>query len=132
MDDIELADLDVERVHARREPLESGVEMMTPDKQLERALERAAPAEPLDWTNGHAQSDAPATATTAARLNAIESTDRLGLQRLDEISDADPAPLLLDRIDPEGHTILFGPGGIGKGTLASAWMAGLVTEGHRC
>jgi hypothetical protein len=51
--------------------------------------------------------------------------------RLDSILDTAPPPLLLDRLDPEGHTVLFGAGGIGKGTLTSSWIVGLVTAGHR-
>ena len=42
-----------------------------------------------------------------------------------------PPPLLIDRLDPEGHTILYGTGGIGKGALACSWIARLVAEGHR-
>lgn len=44
----------------------------------------------------------------------------------------DPAPpLLIDRLDPMGHTILFGTGGVGKGALASWWIVQLIREGHR-
>ena len=42
-----------------------------------------------------------------------------------------PPPLLIDRLDPEGHTILYGTGGIGKGALASWWITRLVAEGQR-
>jgi hypothetical protein len=42
-----------------------------------------------------------------------------------------PAPLLLDRLDPSGHSILFGPGGVGKGTVAAYWTTQLVQDGHR-
>ena len=41
-----------------------------------------------------------------------------------------PPPLLIDRLDPEGHTILYGTGGIGKGALACSWIARLVAEGR--
>jgi hypothetical protein len=51
--------------------------------------------------------------------------------RLDAIADATPPPLLLGRLDPEGHTVLFGAGGIGKGTLTSSWIVGLVRGGRR-
>lgn len=41
--------------------------------------------------------------------------------------DRSPAPpLLLDRLDPEGHTILYGTGDVGKGTVASSWIARYV------
>ena len=39
-------------------------------------------------------------------------------------------PLLLDRLHPEQHTILFGTGGVGKGTLAAQWMARLAKDGY--
>ena len=56
---------------------------------------------------------------------------RLGVISLDEIDDSPPRPLLLDRIDPDGHTILYGDGGIGKSTLAAWWAAQLAGDGHR-
>jgi len=40
-----------------------------------------------------------------------------------------PPPLILDRIDPEGHTILFGPGGAGKGCLVVSWIVRLTNQG---
>jgi hypothetical protein len=42
-----------------------------------------------------------------------------------------PPPLLIERLDPLGHTILYGTGGVGKGALASAWVAALVLAGRR-
>jgi hypothetical protein len=56
---------------------------------------------------------------------------RLGVVSLDEIDHTPPRPLLLDRLDPEGHTVLFGDGGIGKSTLATAWAVELVQRGRR-
>jgi hypothetical protein len=38
--------------------------------------------------------------------------------------------MLLDRLDPVGHTILYGPGGVGKGVLAAWWAVQLVSAGH--
>jgi len=61
--------------------------------------------------------DGPAWAPSAVPLSSI-STDP-------------PPPMLLDRLDPEGHTILYGTGGIGKGALASYWITRLVEAGHR-
>jgi AAA domain-containing protein len=40
-----------------------------------------------------------------------------------------PAPTLLDRLDPEEATILYGPGGVGKGTLAVSWAVRLAASG---
>jgi hypothetical protein len=47
-----------------------------------------------------------------------------------EVSTDPPPPMLIERLDPEGHTILFGTGGVGKGALACYWIAQLVSAGH--
>jgi hypothetical protein len=39
-------------------------------------------------------------------------------------------PLLLDRLHPEQHTILYGTGGVGKGTLAAKWAGALAKDGY--
>jgi hypothetical protein len=56
---------------------------------------------------------------------------RRRIRALDTIDRSPAPPLLLDRLDPFGHTILFGTGGVGKGTLAVWWAAELVKLGHR-
>jgi len=50
---------------------------------------------------------------------------------LAELSTDPPPPMLIDRLDPEGHTILFGTGGVGKGALTCEWLRKLVAEGQR-
>lgn len=51
---------------------------------------------------------------------------------LASIDRSPPAPLLLGRLDPTGHTILFGTGDVGKGTIATWWISRLtVLEGRR-
>jgi len=50
---------------------------------------------------------------------------------LSSISTDPPPPMLVDRLDPTGHTILYGTGGIGKGALACRWISDLVIAGHR-
>ncbi|HQU34348.1 MAG TPA: DnaB-like helicase N-terminal domain-containing protein [Thermoanaerobaculaceae bacterium] len=55
---------------------------------------------------------------------------RLGTHRLTEIATTAPPPLLVSRCDPLGHTILFGPGGVGKGVLACQWIVELARLGH--
>lgn len=46
--------------------------------------------------------------------------------------DRSPAPpLVIDRIDSDGHTILYGTGDVGKGTIASSWIAQLVASGKK-
>ena len=56
---------------------------------------------------------------------------RLGAIPLAEISTAPPAPLLCDRLDPVSHTILYGTGGVGKGTYTCYLITRLVAAGHR-
>jgi hypothetical protein len=56
---------------------------------------------------------------------------RLGARVLTDIDPAAPPPMEVDRVDPEGHTILFGTGGVGKGAVAAAWIVQLVGAGHR-
>ena len=54
----------------------------------------------------------------------------LGARSLATIPRDPPPPLLIDRLDPNGHTILYGEGGVGKGTTASYWITQLVAAGH--
>lgn len=57
--------------------------------------------------------------------------ERLGARLLNVIPTDPPPPMLIGRIDPGGHTILYGTGGVGKGTLASSWVVALLMEGRR-
>lgn len=50
---------------------------------------------------------------------------------LSGISTDPPPPMLIERLDPLGHTILYGTGGVGKGALACWWIVQLVRTGHR-
>ena len=56
---------------------------------------------------------------------------RLGARPLGDVPTDPPPPLAVGRCDPAGHTILYGPGGVGKGVLASSWTVQLVRDGHR-
>jgi hypothetical protein len=56
---------------------------------------------------------------------------RLGAALLSSFPILPVKPPLLGRLDPVGATLLYGPGGIGKGTLAASWIALLVAAGHR-
>jgi hypothetical protein len=58
-------------------------------------------------------------------------TQNVPFVTLDQIDGQDPPALLLDRLDPLEGTILYGPGGVGKGSLASWWIARLVLSGKR-
>jgi hypothetical protein len=53
------------------------------------------------------------------------------VRRLSDIDRSPAPPLLLDRLDPLGPTVLYGPGDIGKGTVASSWATRLLADGHR-
>lgn len=57
--------------------------------------------------------------------------ERTGVRTLDAFSTEPPPPMIIDRLDPTGHSILYGPGGAGKGTLASWWILQLAREGKR-
>jgi hypothetical protein len=53
--------------------------------------------------------------------------------RAELLSDVKPEPaaaLLIDRLDAEGHTIMYGTGDVGKGVIASHWIGQLVALGH--
>jgi hypothetical protein len=54
-----------------------------------------------------------------------------GARVLADIPPEPPAPLLVGRIHPRAHTILYGTGGSRKGTLCAAWIVELVKLGHR-
>lgn len=64
-------------------------------------------------------------------MNAPGIIERLGARSLIDVESGPPAPLLAGRLDPSGHTVLFGAGGAGKGTLVSEWIRLLVQDGHR-
>lgn len=70
--------------------------------------------------------DAERAAETPEQLRA-----RLGGRTLADIPPVAPEPLLLNRLDPKGQTILFGMGGSGKGTIAASWVTRLAAEGRR-
>lgn len=53
-----------------------------------------------------------------------------GARFIEDIPGGPPLPLLVGRIAPEGHTVLYGTGGSGKGTLSASWAVRLVRDGH--
>ena len=57
--------------------------------------------------------------------------DQTGAKPLSMVSREPAPPLKLGRLDAQDGTVIFGDGGCGKGTYASAMAAGLVVAGDR-
>ena len=72
--------------------------------------------------------DGLAASWTGSTGSAIE---RLGARLLTTIPAEQPPDMLIGRLDPLGHTILYGTGGVGKGTLSSSWVVGLLEDQKR-
>lgn len=53
--------------------------------------------------------------------------ERLGARQLRDIDRSPPKDLLLNKLDAEGHTIIHGAGGVGKGVTAT-WLTGQLVE----
>ncbi|MEP7082885.1 MAG: AAA family ATPase [Chloroflexota bacterium] len=64
-------------------------------------------------------------------LDELLPGDALVAIPLVEVERRDPEPLLLGRLDPQDHTVLFGDGGTGKGVVAAWWAARLTVEDPR-
>jgi len=73
------------------------------------------------------------TDTLAKRAEAFRPTDSrlFDPTLLSDMATAPPPPLLLDRLDPGEPTILYGPGGIGKGALTAWWIVQLARAGGK-
>ncbi len=126
---------DAELAELEAEALAAGFDGMTTptDEELPVALADAATAR-RNLAEQAERTTRPLTADEREQVRQIETVGilhRLGARLLADVPADPPAPKLLDRLDPLGHTILFGTGGSGKGTLATSWIAGLVREGHR-
>jgi hypothetical protein len=50
---------------------------------------------------------------------------------MSDVEVVEPMPLLLGRLDPSSHTVLFGDGGTGKGVIAAWWAARLTAGGMK-
>jgi hypothetical protein len=64
-----------------------------------------------------------------ARVRRLEA-EVLGARSLASFSIDRPPPLLIDRLDPEGHTIVYGTGGSGKGVVCAHFIVQLTTAGQ--
>jgi hypothetical protein len=76
--------------------------------------------------DGHCRQDALLSEHRRRELNA-----RLGARTLADIDPTPPPPLLIDRLHPTEHTILFGDGGVGKGTIVAHWIRNLTNLGMK-
>jgi hypothetical protein len=90
-------------------------------------LERARLA--LNDPEGEREAVAPLSPIRARQLLLEGGEEPPESVDLATIDIAPPPPMLIDRLDPEGHTILYGTGGVGKGALACWWIAQLVEAG---
>jgi hypothetical protein len=55
----------------------------------------------------------------------------LSWRTLADIDDTPPGELLLGMLEPDGPTLPYGAGGVGKGTTVAYWMRGLIARGMR-
>jgi hypothetical protein len=85
-----------------------------------RTLERAPAVDPAEEWEAFADDEYRA-----------DPMARLGARPLGEVECGPPPPLLLDRLHPRAHTVLYGAGGSRKGTVAASWIARLRGAGHR-
>lgn len=101
---------------------------LTPEQQ---AIADAYQAQKIAEAAAEAPGDLFADDPPPPELDLSSLRVELGAQSLLGIPSEPPAPLLVGRIDPDGHTILFGDGGVGKGSLAAAWAVGCINAGMR-
>lgn len=96
------------------------------------ALEREAQRTPsaIQMTP-EAAADLRARGEQTAKEWEADALAQSGARRLSDIDRSSAPALLLERLDPVAHTILHGTGGVGKGTLATHWIGGLVRDGGR-
>lgn len=111
---------------------------VTWDNQLAERYLREVPLErarlAFEDPEGEREAVAPLSAARARQM-LLEGGEEPVLKTpavpLSRIATDPPPPLLIDRLDPLGHTILYGTGGVGKGALACSWAVQLVQAGHR-
>lgn len=98
---------------------------------LDDSVRRAGFDDPEDYLSAMAPTSLNALGEQIMRDAETEAMSQSGARRLSDIDRSAAPPLLLDRLDPAGHTILHGTGGVGKGTLATWWIGQLVRQGGR-
>ncbi|MGD0123480.1 MAG: DnaB-like helicase N-terminal domain-containing protein [Candidatus Limnocylindrales bacterium] len=85
----------------------------------------------VDEAVARARAEFDAVASGRAAVSASAIMARTGARCLSEVSTSPARPPFLGYLDPDGHTILHGMGGVGKGVLASHWIGQLAAEGQR-
>ena len=85
------------------------------------------------WGEAPVKGDAADVGNAATIRRLVEDAKPVPspLTALSEYSTAAPDPLLVGRLDPLSHTILYGTGGVGKGTYTSHLLVELIKAGHR-
>lgn len=93
----------------------------------------AASVRIVRWPDAPAKADAADVNDPATIRRLVELAVELpsAVRTLADFSVDPPPPMLIERLDPTGHTILYGAGGVGKGTYA-CWLAWRLTQAsHR-
>lgn len=98
-----------------------------------RLRDVAASVRIVRWPNAPAKADAADVGDAATIRRLVELAEPLpsALKQLTAFSTDPPPPMLIERLDPSGHTLLYGPGGAGKGTYAAWLLVRLVHAGHK-
>lgn len=110
---------------------------MTWDASVSERFSREVPLErarlALEDPDGESDALEPLTQAQAHRILIAAGEPAFSDRSvpLSGISTDPPPPLLVDRLDPLGHTILYGTGGVGKGALACWWIVLLRRSGLR-
>lgn len=107
---------------------EGGIVSLDPKRPWTTGDFKVLAAEAAKWEVGSGPVPGPALNAPQEPVEPRQPAQAVLVSSLDRSL---PPPLLLDRLDPRESTVLFGPGGVGKGSLACSWIARLVADGRR-
>lgn len=85
----------------------------------------------IDVVESRIKEAARRASSNGAGLESQGDTDPVTYRTLADIDPSPSAPLLLDMLEPDGPTLLYGAGGVGKGMTATWMMRELVKAGIR-